>query len=154
MENEHHFVSKGKEIQKGSFLYNQLFSLREIVTPTTRLPYIFAVSPGVYKEIEVKQDKKLNCWFEDLWQYWQANNHENVSSENASLFEHDHSIKGALSSADLKIFGDAITLQCDAILTCDKFRDRQEWLYNRYKIMVLYPTDLLEFIDDFRPLWC
>lgn len=102
----------------------------------------------------------MSQWFYDLWDYWQSvieeqggrafSGHGKAQSK---LLLTDTSIKGALSKEDFVIFSDAMELECEAILTCDKYRNRQDWILRKYKLMVLYPTDFLAIINEFRALW-
>jgi hypothetical protein len=159
-ENEDYFETpRGKYLQSDSFLFQQILALQEIVTPVTRLPYHFVVSEKTYDEIQ----KTLNYlnWFNDLWQYWQSTILE--CEENAFTGEGERkfqylqkntSLKENLSKKDFEIVCDAVKLECDAILTCDKFRKNQLWIYQKYGILILSPSDFLILIKDFKPLWC
>ena len=95
-----------------------------------------------------------------MWEHWQTvieTYNGNAFSGQGELLskqlQSDNSIKGAFSKKDFKIFCDAIELECNALLTCDKFRDRQSWVYKRYGLMILYPTDFIEITSEFQALW-
>lgn len=67
--------------------------------------------------------------------------------------KHVKRINNWLSKEDKLIFIDALEHECDAILTCDKYRNIQDEIFNEYNIMILYPTNFLEIIADFQALW-
>lgn len=160
-ENENYFVGpKGKKIKREDFLFQQIIALRQIFIAVERTPFEFAISQGVYDEIRKKNDHHLIRWFYDLWDYWQTVVQEHDGNAfaghgklNSNRLQSDKSLKEALSQKDFKIFSDAVELECDAILTCDKYRHRQEWIYKKYGLMVLYPTDFIELTADFQSLW-
>jgi len=62
---------------------------------------------------------------------------------------------GNRSEPDQKIVLDAIRLDCDSLLTVDKFaKDNfQHFVFEKYKLMILRPTDLIEIIKPFQALW-
>ncbi|HYF32496.1 MAG TPA: hypothetical protein VD993_15335 [Chitinophagaceae bacterium] len=161
MEHEDCFIgSHGKKTKRGDFLFVQILALRQIFFAVERTPFEFAISVNVYEEIQRKNDFRLTQWFYDLWDYWQTviwdQNGKAFTGQgkiSALRLQQDDSIKNALSKPDFKIFTDAIELECDAILTCDKYRSRQDWIYKNYGIMVLFPSDLCELTKDFHSLW-
>lgn len=155
------FTSNGREIGVDSFLYKELNCLRQIFLNIERSPFHFAVSYNVFKEVQQKNDPYLTRWFSDLWDYWQAvlgergeNAFVGFGRRKLARIQSDSSIKNGLSKSDFKILCDALELECDAILTCDKYRSRQGWIYSKYGIMVLYPSDFLEITNGFHSLWC
>jgi hypothetical protein len=159
-ENESYLESpKGKQLHSDTFLFQQILALQEIFIPTTRLPYYFVVSKSICDEIQKTSDY-LN-WFSDLWQYWQTtiseyegNAFTGKGEEIANQLQRDNSMKNILSQADLKIVCDAVRLECDAILTCDRFRKNQVQIHQKYGILVMSPSDFYTLMKDFKPLWC
>jgi hypothetical protein len=57
-----------------------------------------------------------------------------------------------LAKEDFRVLTDALLLECQAILTCDKSRNRQAWIAGKYWILILYPSDFLRIILDFQTL--
>src|SRR4030066_1231432 len=103
-ENEDYFVgAKGKKIEREDFLFGQIEALRQIFITVERTPFEFAISTGVYEEIQRKNDYHLTRWFYELWDYWQTVIGEyngNAFTGNGKVFlnhlHSDNSIKGAL----------------------------------------------------------
>ena len=152
--------SKGKRIIEGTFLHSQLDALRQIVAGIDRTSIEFAVSMGVFTEILEKNDRSLHNWFYELYNYWNTASQQYVNGaftgEGKLLLrkiQSDESIKSAFSKKDFIIVSDAIELECDSILTCDKFRNRQSWMQKRYGVSILYPTDLMIILYKFQALW-
>jgi len=143
------------------YLANEIEHLRELFLGIDRSPYHFALSLNVYEEVLRKKDGYLTAYFKDLWQYWQAvlwdmgdDAFTGLGEITVKKIKKDTSIASALSKKDFQVFCDAVELECHAILTCDKYRKRQDWIYDNYKIMVLSPSDLMRISGDFQPLWC
>ena len=150
---------RGEELSP--FLINEINSLRILLLGIDRSPFHFAFSLNIYNEVQKKGDASLSSYFLDLYQYWQSIVWDlgNAAFSGAGkghlrTVKTDTSIIGALSKKDFHVFCDAVELECNAILTCDKFRKRQNWIYDKYNIMVLSPTDLLEIMKDFQGLYC
>jgi hypothetical protein len=161
MEEDELMTSNRKIIPKDSFLYGQITCLRKIFFAIDRSPFHFAVSEFTFAEVQKKQDPRMTKWFFDLWDYWQTvilESHEDAFSgygrRRLSQLQSDRSIKSGLSTNDFKVLSDALELECDAVLTCDKYRNRQTWVYDKYKIMLLYPSDMLNIIQPFQAIWC
>lgn len=153
-------TSKGKEILEGSFLFNQIACLNKILLGLNRTSMHFAISEFIYEEVKKKNDPHLTLYFSDLWQYWNKIVEEagegafkGYGKRKLARIQSDKSIIQGLSKNDFRVLSDALLLECDAILTCDKFRNRQNWIYDKYRIMVLYPSDFMEIIRDFQALW-
>lgn len=151
-------TTKGKEILSGTHLHSQLSSLSTIFTPVTRIPYQFAVSENVFEEVKNKNDRSLENWFLELMSYWKSSidstSFVGWGKRKLARAQGDYALQAGLSKKDFRILCDALLLECDCILTCDRYRNRNEWIHDKYRIMVLYPTDLVEMIMPFRALWC
>jgi hypothetical protein len=152
--------SRKKKIHKGTFLYNEIEALNIIFSAVERTPFDFAISEKVFHEINSGNNHNLNRYFYDLWDYWQTTIFEygdeaftGKGETKAENLISDKSLVGALSKKDFGILHDAIELECDAVLTCDKFRNRQAWIYKKYQIMALYPSDLVTLIKPYQALW-
>ncbi len=67
----------------------------------------------------------------------------------------DKSLIGGLSEKDLKIVLDAVGFDCAALLTVDKFAkgNFQHFVYQKYGLMIVKPTDLIEILKPFQALW-
>jgi len=153
-------TARGKEISEGTFLFNQIISLNKIFLGLDRTSMHFAISEYIYQEVQKKNDPHLTSYFSDLWQYWNSiieGNGENAfkgyGKRKLARIQSDKSIIDGLSKSDFQVLCDALVLECDAILTCDKYRNRQNWIYNKYGIMVLYPSDFIAIIEEFQHLW-
>jgi hypothetical protein len=93
-----------------------------------------------------------------MWDYWQniIQNYKDsipLDPDKLEKFDNDVSLLGRLSRDDRNIIRDAISFGCDAILTTDKFRNFREEINGKYKIMILYPSDLWELLKPFQALW-
>lgn len=167
-EDEEYFLApRGKRIEKDNPLYPQIVALHDLFLGSERAHFEFALSESVYQEVVQKKqggeiDKGFLQWFYDVWDHWQAvlesYEDEPVSQEAQKRYElakSDKSLLGNLSEPDQKIVLDAIQLDCDALLTVDKFaKDNfQHFAFEKYGLMVLRPTDLIEIIKPFQGLY-
>jgi hypothetical protein len=160
MEDASLITTRGKQIPEDTFLFNQLICLNRIFLGLDRTSIHFAISDFIYQEVQKKNDPKLTSYFSELRQNWNTIIEEN--GENAltgygkrkmARIQSDKSIINGLSKSDFQVLSDALVLECDAILTCDRYRNRQNWIYDKYRIMLLYPSDFMEIIQDFQALW-
>jgi len=49
-----------------------------------------------------------------------------------------------------------IYYDCDALLTVDRFANDQNkkmYVFNKYGMMILAPTELMEFVKPYQALW-
>ncbi len=158
-ETDEYLVSaKGNKILKDSKLYNEIRVLKVLLLGLDRTNIEFAISQNTFAEVQRKQDDSYMRWFFEMWDYWQniiQAHKENVSSGPAKLkkFDNDRSLLGRLSKDDSKIIRDAISLNCNAVLTVDRFRNLHKEINDKYKMMVLYPTDLWGLLKPFQALW-
>ena len=96
----------------------------------------------------------------DLCQYWQDNL---ISVGDGAFVEYgkrklvrlqsDKALINGLSKEDFKVLSDAVVLECQAVLTCERYHNRQAWIAEKYRILVLYPSDFTRRIQDFQTLW-
>lgn len=158
-ENEECLVSpKGKEISKGTPLYQEIEALRFLLLGIDRTNVELAVSGNTFKEVQRKQDSGYTRWFFEMWDYWQTilrSYKDGIASEPDKLkrFDGDTALLGRLSKNDTAIIRDAVSFDCNAILTTDKFRNFREEVNSKYKIMILYPTDLWGLLKPWQALW-
>ena len=167
-ENEEYFLAlKGKRIEKDDPLYPQIVALHDFFLGSERAHFEFALSESVYQEVIKKKqgdevDKVFLQWFYYVWDHWQAvlksYEDEPIPQEAQTRYElakNDKSLLGNRSEPDQKIVLDAIRLDCDSLLTVDKFaKDNfQHFVFEKYKLMILRPTDLIEIIKPFQALW-
>lgn len=163
-ENENFLLSlRGKRIEKDNPLYLQIVALGDLFLGISRTNLEFALSESVYREVvQKKNSEEFLQWFYEMWDYWQniLNSYDKeLVSKRAKryygLAKDDKSLLGNLSVGDKKIVLDAIRLDCNALLTVDKFANNnfQKFIFKKYKLMVLHPTDLMEVIRPFRALW-
>jgi len=152
--------SNGRKISKENRLYNEIVALGKIFLGIDRANFEFAVSKSVLKEVLRKKDGSYTQWFFDIWQHWQSI----VKSYNGSAFSRratmnlskingDKSIVQGISKEDRLILFDALRFDCNVILTVDRYRNRQNEIYDKYKTMILYPTDFIEILEPFRALY-
>lgn len=149
-EKDEYLVSpKGRKILTSSNLYREIDALRMLLIGINRTNIEFAISQNTFEEVKKKRDNNYTRWFFEMWDYWQNILREYEYGEDTVLnpiklqeFDDDRSLLGRLSKKDSKIIRDAISLDCGAILTVDKFRNLHTEINNKYKIMVLHPTDL------------
>lgn len=143
-----------------SFLYKQIVNLKKIFLGLHRTSTHFVVSEFIIEEIKRKNDERMTKWALELYAYWLTN----ISYIPDKIFDgtgivkyaqaqKDSSIINGLSKDDFQVFSDALKFECDAILTCDKYRNRQTWVYEKYGIMLLYPSDYMEIIKKYQALW-
>jgi hypothetical protein len=151
---------KGKAIREGSHLYSQIVGLKMLFQMVGRTPFHFATSESIYQEISRKHDSKLMMWFLDIWNHWQTVRRvsgdcafQGYGHRKVARFQSDKSIINGLSKLDFKVLSDALLLESDALLTCDKFRNRHSWIFAKYNMMVLYPSDLIQMSKGFHALW-
>ncbi len=162
-ENEKYFISpKGKNISKDDPLYSQIIALHDIFVNIDRTNLEFALSQSVFDEVIKKDDGYFIQWFYDVWDHWQAvlgSYEDNPISDTAFIkykkSQIDKSLIGRPSEKDLKIVLDAIRFDCDALLTVDKFAkgNFQNFVYQKYGLMIVKPTDLFEILKPFQALW-
>jgi len=151
---------RGKVLPKGSFLYTEINCLAQIFQQIDRSPFHFALSDTVCQEVIGKRDSALARYVYDLWQYWQTNVAEwgnnafqGYGKRKLARLQSDRSLMNGLSKEDFLVLSDALLLECQVVLTCDKYRNRQAWIAERYRILVLYPSDFVRIIRDFQTLW-
>jgi len=151
---------KGGKIGKESRIYREIIALEQIFQGIERANFEFAVSEAVYKEVLNKKDRRYLQWFFDVLDHWQSvlesYKGDPFSGSGKKLAEkarNDTSLINGLSREDQQILFDALELECDAILTCDRYRDRQDRIYEHYRIMVLYPSDFVEILKPFQSLY-
>ena len=166
-EDKDYFISpKRKIIKKGTRLYEQIIALHDIFINIERANFEFVVSNAVYDEVIKKKinghhDENFIKWFYDVWDHWQAvriSYKNSISKEAFIRYEKakkDKSLLGSLSRRDRNIILDAIERDCDAVLTVDKFADtnKQYFVYKKYKLMILKPTDFLIILKPFQSLY-
>lgn len=160
-ENDQYLVSpRGKKILTETELYKEIEALRSVLLGIDRSNIEFAVSESTFEEVQKKRDSNYRRWFFEIWDYWQTILREYKSkipsksvSSRLGEFSQDRSLLGRLSKSDSKIIQDAISLDCHAVLTVDKFRDLHKEVKAKYKLMILYPTDFLKLIGPFQALW-
>ncbi len=151
---------RGKKILTGTELYKEIEALRFMLLGIDRSNIEFAVSESTFKEVQKKRDSNYKRWFFEMWDYWQTILREYKSkipsksvSSRLGEFNQDRSLLGRLSKSDSKIIQDAISFDCHAVLTVDKFRDLHKEVKAKYKLMILCPTDFLKLIGPFQALW-
>lgn len=160
-ENEGYLISpRGRKILTGSALYREIEALRFLLLGIDRTNVEFAVSENTFEEVKKKRDARYKQWFFEMWDYWQDILQQHKSrppSKSAGSrlkkFDQDRSLLGRLSKADSIIIRDAIFFDCHAILTVDKFRNFHKEINDKYKLMILRPTDFLNMIKPFQALW-
>lgn len=160
-ENDDYLISpRGKEVPMGTTIYKEIEALRFLLLGIDRTNVEFAISENTFDEVQKKQDTNYRRWFFEMWDYWQNILREHrgkIPSKSVELrlekFSNDRSLLGRLSKADSEIIRDAIFFDCHAILTADKFRALHEEVNDKYKLMILHPTDLLKLLQPFQALW-
>ena len=167
-ESKDYFItSKGKIISKNNSLYKQIIALHDIFININRTNIEFALSQSVFDEVKRKKrgnqvDISFIQWFYDVWDHWQAvlqsYKDDPISDEALERYKKaqiDKSLFGCLSEKDRKIILDAIYLDCDALLTVDKFarQNFQYFVYREYQLMAIKPTGLVEILKPFQALW-
>ncbi len=160
-ENDQYLVSpRGKKILTGTALYKEIGALKFMLLGIDRSNIEFAVSESTFEEVQKKRDSNYRRWFFEMWDYWQTTLREYKSkippksvSSRLGEFSQDQSLLGRLSKSDSKIIRDAISFDCHAVLTVDKFRDLHKEIKTKYKLMILCPTDFLKLIGSFQALW-
>lgn len=160
-ENDDYLISsRGKEIPTGTTLYKEIEALRFLLLGIDRTNVEFAISENTFDEVQKKQDTNYRRWFFEMWDYWQNILREyrgKIPSKSVELrlekFSNDRSLLGRLSKADSEVIRDAIFFDCHAVLTADKFSTLHEEVNDKYKLMILHPTDLLKLIQPFQALW-
>ena len=163
IENENYFLTtKGNRIDKNNSLYLEIIALREILLGIDGTNVEFALSEIVYEEVMARRDYDFYMWFSEMWNHWQetVGCYEECpfSDESQAKYEmayRDNALLGNLSGKDRLIVLEAIRLDCNAILTVDKFADinKQNFIYSRYNLWLLKPTDLMKILKPFRALW-
>lgn len=162
-EHEAYFLdSKGNKITKDNRLYYEILALEQIFLGIDRTNMEFALSETVLKEVIDKKDSAFYRWSYEVWDNWQtvvAEYEDNPFSRKAKKRYkqacHDKSLLGNLSKRDREIVLDSIRFDCDALLTVDRFADKnkQKFVYNKYTLKILTPTDLIEVLRPFQALW-
>ncbi len=160
-ENDGYIIStSGNEIRKSTKLYKEIEALKFLLLGIDRTNIEFAISESTFKEVQKARKQNYTRWFFEMWDYWQNILQEydgQIPSTSAKLkleeFNDDRSISGRLSKADSDIIYDAIFFDCNAILTTDKFRNLHSEINNKYKVMILHPTDLYELFKPWEALW-
>lgn len=162
-ENEEYLVSPKKSIiTKKDPLFAQIIALHDLFNGRGRDFFELALSDTVYEEVIKRKHKDFLSWFFEIWDYWQTTLESYKSqpitqqaTQRYNIARNDHSLLGNLSKLDKKIVLDAINLDCDALLTVDKFAkgNFQLFVFEKYKLMVLRPTDLIEIILPYQALF-
>lgn len=162
-ENEKYLLGpRGKEITKDNRLYREVLALEKIFLGIDRTNIEFSLSEAVFKEVIDKKDSAFYRWFCDVWDHWQgvlAEYRESPFSKEAQERHEkacpDKSLLGNLSKRDREIVLDSIRFDCDALLTVDRFGDKnkQSFVYIKYQLTVLRPTDLFAILKPFQALW-
>lgn len=153
--------SSGKEIPNDSFLYREIICLNEVFGIPNRVPFQFATSNFIYEEVLKKYDLDRARYFFEIWNHWQYHIKEmkgdafkGYGKRKLARIQSDKSIIAGLSKSDFQVLCDALLLESDVLLTCDRYRNRQSWVYSKYRIMILYPSDFFQIIREFQALWC
>lgn len=153
---------KGKTISKDHPLYLQIIALHDIFININRTNLEFALSQSIFEEVIKKDDGHFIQWFYDVWDHWQSvlESYEDNPISKSAFGKYrkariDKSLLGGLSEKDQKVVLDAIRFDCDALLTVDKFAkgNFQHFVYRKYGIMIVKPTDLFEIMKPFQALW-
>ncbi|MBE0338719.1 hypothetical protein [Paenibacillus sp. 23TSA30-6] len=150
----------GKRVLKSQRLHSEVVCLRELFRGIDRTNIEFAVSRSVHREVEAKNDSLMLSWFLEWADYfdgflaqYEKPPWSGKGKEAALQAANDKTILSNLSEKDRRIFLDCLELECNAILTYDKYRNTQDWMYKNYGIMILYPSDLWRFMKEFGYLW-
>ncbi len=159
--NDEYLISpRGKKILTGTALFEEIETLRFLLLGIDRTNIEFAISESTFTEVQRKRDNSYTRWFFEMWDYWQnilQEYRDKIPSKSTELrlekFDNDRSLLERLSMADAEVIRDAIFFDCHAILTSDKFRDFHEEINDKYRLMVLHPTNLLKLLKPFQALW-
>jgi len=162
-ENENYFLSpRGKRISRNDSLYNEIVALKNVFLGIDRTNFEFALSETVFKEVAAKHDDAFYRWFCDVRAHWysvmlayQGHAFSKTAIERYQQASHDKSLLANLSITDRKIILDAIRFDCNALLTVDKFADKnkQIFTYTKYRLMILKPTDFIRILQPFQALY-
>lgn len=164
-ESEAYFQSIKRKIYKGERLFTEIEALHDFFLNVNRGHFEFALSEAVYREVMDKGDTSFLQWFSDVWDHWSSvvsdyEADEAVSPRAEKDYQEalaDKSLSGSISKKDLEIVLDAVRYDCDALLATDRFARNQNkklYLFQKYKLMILMPSELMEIIKPYQALWC
>lgn len=163
IDNENYFLSpKGNRIDKNNRLYWEIVALREILLGIDRTNVEFALSEVIHDEVANRLNNEFYLWFCEMWNYWQetAAGYAECpfSAESQVRYKtayQDNALIKNLSRQDRSVVLDAIQLDCNALLTVDKFANinKQSFVYNKYKLRILTPSNLVQTLKPFQALW-
>ena len=154
--------SNGKVITDTSRLFREIEALKDIFIHIDRANFEFAISETTYKE-KVFNDpqKRLTSWLDSINSHWNSvlkSYSQPFSEESEVRFieaTKDARLISNLSDSDRMIVLDAIKFDCRGLLTVDHFADEriQEYFYEKYKLMVMWPTDFIKILGPFQALY-
>lgn len=145
----------GQCLRKGDRLFDDVEALRLIVAVAARGNMIFAVSDHVALELNAAPEperSRLLGWFSDIHDYWQASGLDRPPAASAnmkhSLLSADKRLINNIQAKDRPIIEEAVKLDCDAVLTTDRFAtaDNQRYFERIYNILLLWPADLAKIL--------
>lgn len=150
-----------KLITKTSRLFSEIEAMADIFRYIHRANFEFAISETVYQELSKKENPHLSLWITDLNHHWQSvlESYQTPFSTEARI-KYELAIKDVrfitnISKNDRAIILDAVRLDCNALLTVDRFADEtnQKYILTKFGIMVLWPSDFIEMLKPFQALY-
>jgi len=132
-------------------------ALRRIFFVNQRAQWQFALSSNSLREVAVKGDAQYLQWAYDVLAHWQvcleesgppASRGQKIAARlQASSFSY-------LSEGDRKLLFDAVALECDAFLTCDrKLASNSHHLNAELDILVLTPIQHCKILEPWARLY-
>lgn len=132
-------------------------ALRRIFFVNQRALWHFALSANSLREVAAKGDARYLQWAYDVLDHWQICVEEtgppsSRGQEMAAKLETPSF--GYLGEGDRKLLFDAVALECDAFLTCDRRLARNSYHLNaKLGILVLTPIQHWEILKPWAGLY-
>jgi hypothetical protein len=145
----------GQTLHRGDRLFDDLEALNLIFAVAARGNMVFAVSEHVAAELDRAPEpdsSRLLGWFFDILDHWQTAISEDppgatAAARHAALLT-DKRLLHNIQAKDRPIIEEAVRLDCDALLTTDRFAspDNQRYFESKYGILLLWPSDLAKIL--------
>jgi hypothetical protein len=132
-------------------------ALRQIFIVNQRALWQFALSANSLREVAARRDSRHLQWAYDVLDHWQICLEESGTPSSRGV---DIAAKlktasfGYLGEGDRKLLFDAVVLECDAFLTCDrKLAKNRSHLNATLAILVLTPIQYWEILKPWAGLY-
>ena len=132
-------------------------ALRRIFIVNQRALWQFALSVNSLREVSAKGDTKYLQWAYDVFDYWQICLEEAGPPSlrgQAIVAKLSTNIFNYLSESDRRLMLDAVALECDAFLTCDrKLAKNSNHILAELAILVVTPIQHWQMLKPWARLY-